>query len=96
MKGGWVYIMANRYRGRMYVGVTGHIARRSFQHRSASGSEYCREHGLDRLVYAEWHDDIRDAIIREKRLKKWERPWKFRLIEEQNPDWRDLFDDLNK
>ncbi|WOE74976.1 GIY-YIG nuclease family protein [Alterisphingorhabdus coralli] len=88
--------MANRYRGRMYVGVTSHIARRSFQHRSSSGSEYCRKHGLNRLVYAEWHDEIHDAIVREKRLKKWERPWKFRLIEEQNPDWRDLFDDLNK
>ncbi|KTD99537.1 excinuclease ABC subunit C [Sphingopyxis sp. H038] len=94
-KGGHVYIMANRYRGTVYIGVTSHLATRIFQHRTGDGSDFCKRYGLDRLVYAEPHNDIGDAIAREKALKKWNRDWKFRLIEEQNPDWLDLFDTLN-
>ncbi|WP_332819978.1 GIY-YIG nuclease family protein [Sphingopyxis sp.] len=95
MKGGYVYIMADRYRGTIYIGVTAHIAARTMQHRTGGGSDFCKRYGLDRLVYAERHEDIHDAIAREKAMKKWNREWKIRLIEEQNPDWLDLFDTLN-
>jgi len=95
MRGGHVYVMANRYRGAMYIGVTAYLASRIFQHRTGDGSDFCNRYGLDRLVYVEHHADIRYAIAREKALKKWNRVWKFRLIEEGNPDWFDLFNSLN-
>ena len=94
-KGGWVYIMADRYRGAMYIGVTAYMAARIVQHRTGEGADFCKRYGLFRLVYAEQHDDIVAAIAREKAMKKWNRDWKIRLIEDQNPDWLDLFDMLN-
>ncbi len=92
--GGWVYIMANRYRGTMYVGVTADLAARIHQHRIGRGSQFCSEHGLTRLVWAEFTEPIDAAIAHEKRLKRWRRQWKFELIEKGNPDWLDLFDQL--
>ena len=89
-RGGWVYIMADRYRGAMYVGVTANLAARVHQHRTGEGSDFCRRHGLDRLVWAEHAPDITDAIAQEKRVKRWRREWKFELIERGNPEWRDL------
>jgi putative endonuclease len=91
-KGGWVYIMADRYRGGVYVGVTSDIIRRIHQHREGVGSSHVVEYGKMRLVYAERHEEITNAIAREKLVKKWKRPWKFALIEADNPDWRDLWD----
>ena len=93
-RGGCVYIMADHYRGGMYVGVTAHIAARAFQHRSAAGAAYCAENGLTRLVWAERGESILDCIAHEKRLKRWRREWKFALIERGNLDWADLFDTL--
>ena len=95
MPGGHVYIMANRYRGTIYIGVTAHLPARIFQHSTGVGADFCKRYGLNHLVYAEPHNDIRDAIAREKAMKKWNRAWKFRLIDERNPDWIDLFDALN-
>jgi putative endonuclease len=92
-KGGWVYIMADRYRGGMYVGVTADLMRRVYQHKEGTGSIHVTEYGKTRLVYAERHEDINLAIAREKLVKKWLRPWKFALIEKANPDWRDLWDE---
>ena len=92
--GGWVYMMANRYRGTLYTGVTSDIAARVVQHREGKGSEFCAKHGLTRLVWAEFTTPIDEAIAHEKRLKRWRRGWKFDLIEKANPEWRDLFDDL--
>jgi putative endonuclease len=89
---GWVYIMADRYRGAIYVGVTSHLAARVYRHRNGAGSGFCARYGLTRLVWAERGDDIRTCIAHEKRLKRWRRPWKFDLIERGNPDWRDMFD----
>ncbi|MFM7402891.1 MAG: GIY-YIG nuclease family protein [Erythrobacter sp.] len=94
MKPGWVYIVANRYRGTMYIGVTSSLPHRAMQHREAKGSRFAAKHNCVRLVYAEPHDDIAAAILREKQLKKWNRDWKIRLIEDQNPDWLDRFGDL--
>ena len=93
--GGWVYIMANRYRGGVYVGVTADALARVYQHREGAGSRHVKEFGKTRLVYAERHDEIEQAIRREKLVKKWRREWKFALIEKANPDWNDLFDTLN-
>jgi putative endonuclease len=90
-KGGWVYIMADRYRGGMYTGVTANLPRRVYEHKSGIGSDHVRESGKTMLVYAERHEDIADAIAREKLIKKWRRAWKFDLIEKDNPDWKDLW-----
>ena len=90
-KGGWVYIMANRYRGGMYVGVTADLTRRVYQHRIGKGSQHVADFGKTRIVFGERHEDIVAAIAREKRVKKWRREWKFALIEADNPDWRDLW-----
>jgi len=92
---GWVYIMANRYRGALYVGVTADLASRVSQHCDGSGSDYCARRGLTRLVWAEFSNPIGAAIAHEKRLKRWRREWKFALIEKANPEWNDLFDTLN-
>ena len=94
-KGGWVYIMADRYRGTLYVGVTAYLPERTMQHREGRGAAFARKYRLARLVWCEQHALIEEAIVREKRIKKWNRAWKFRLIEEMNPDWEDLFDRIN-
>ena len=91
-KGGWVYIMANRYRGGMYVGVTADMLRRAYQHKEGEGSVHVQDYKKMRLVYVERHEEIAPAIAREKLVKKWKRPWKFALIEADNPEWGDLWD----
>ena len=91
-KGGWVYIMANRYRGGTYVGVTSDLTRRVWPHREGLGSIHVKDFDKTRLVYAERHEEIEPAIAREKLVKKWRREWKFALIEADNPDWLDLWD----
>ena len=95
MKGGWVYIMTNGPHGTLYTGVTARIAERISAHRDGRGSEFCRKHGLTRLVHLEWYDTIEEAIVREKRIKAWKRQWKLRLIRDANPDWNDLFETIN-
>jgi putative endonuclease len=94
MRGGWVYIMTNRPNGTLYIGVTSDIARRAFEHRTGIGGRFTSRYGLGKLVYFEWHEDILTAIHREKSLKDWPRAWKARLVGRNNPDWRDLYDDL--
>ncbi|MEC3912062.1 GIY-YIG nuclease family protein [Sphingobium sp. CR2-8] len=91
-RGGYTYIMTNRPRGTLYIGVTTNIVARAEQHRNGTGSGFCKKYGLTRLVLVEPHDDIRLAIAREKALKAWKREWKIRLVEEGNPDWRDMSD----
>ncbi len=88
----WDYIMSNRKDGVLYIGVTSDLSRRIVQHREGNGSAFCRRYGLTRLVYAEEHDSIGDAIAREKAMKAWKRAWKIELIEGVNPAWDDLFD----
>ncbi len=85
--------MANRYRGGTYVGVTSDLVRRVYQHREGKGSRHVADYKKKRLVYAERHDEIVPAIAREKLVKKWKREWKFALIEADNPDWRDLWEE---
>jgi putative endonuclease len=94
MKGGWVYIVTNRPNGTLYVGVTSDIAKRAWEHREGVVDGFTKRYGLKRLVYAERHDEITDAIHREKRMKSWPRAWKINLIRASNPAWKDLYESL--
>ena len=95
MAGGWVYLMADRYRGAIYTGVTSSLAARVDAHRNGRGSKFCAQYGLKRLVYAERFDRIDEAIAAEKAIKKWRRAWKIELIERANADWDDLYEMMN-
>ena len=89
-----VYIVTDVPHGTLYVGVTTDLIRRIAQHRAGEIDGFTKRYGLKRLVYFEAHDDINEAIKREKRFKKWPRAWKVRLIAQDNPDWCDLYDGL--
>src|SRR5579875_806841 len=89
-----VSILASQRNGTLYIGVTTDPARRLFEHRSHTLAGFTERYGVDRLVYVEFHDSIEEAILRETRLKKWRRAWKLALIERDNPQWRDLYEDL--
>jgi len=86
----YVYLLASRRHGTLYLGITGDLVRRTHEHKSHAVPGSSARYGVDRLVWFETYDDPSDAIAREKALKKWRRDWKIRLIEEQNPDWGDL------
>jgi len=86
----FVYFLANRKHGTLYIGVTNDMSRRLALHRSGKGSEFARKYGVTRLVYLETYENPEEAIRREKQLKKWNRDWKIELIEKDNPDWNDL------
>jgi putative endonuclease len=89
-----VYILASRRKGTLYVGVTSNLARRVSQHRSGVVEGFARDYGVRTLVFVEFHETMEDAIMREKRIKRWRRAWKLALIEQHNPQWRDLYDEL--
>jgi putative endonuclease len=93
---GWTYIMTNKPRGVLYIGVAALLGQRAQQHRDGKGSKFCAKYNLKLLVLAEHHDTIDDAIRREKLLKEWKRAWKIELIERFNPEWRDLFDEIRE
>ena len=86
----YVYLLASRRHGTLYIGITNDLLRRVHEHKSKAVSGFTAAHDVDRLVYFEVYDDPETAISREKQLKKWRRDWKVRLIEETNPDWHDL------
>jgi len=88
-------MMASRPNGTLYVGVTNDLGRRAHEHRTAVGSRFTRRYDVARLVWYETYDDVRDAIAREKMLKKWRRGWKISLIMAMNPEWDDLYETLN-
>jgi putative endonuclease len=94
MRGGWVYIVTNKPRGTLYVGVTNDIQRRAWEHREGVVEGFTKRYGLKRLVYLERHDEIEQAIQREKLIKHWPRAWNFNLIHSANPEWNDLYDTL--
>jgi putative endonuclease len=87
----YVYILASRIGGTIYIGVTNDLVRPVFEHRSKATAGFTKRYGVVRLVYYEQYDDIENANRREKRLKQWNRAWKVRLIEEKNPNWTDLY-----
>lgn len=86
----YVYILASKTDGAIYVGVTSDLARRVWQHKNLTSRSHTRLYHIKRLVYFEEYEDIQLAIAREKQLKKWNRAWKLELIEKDNPEWNDL------
>jgi putative endonuclease len=89
-----VYILASRPNGTLYIGVTSDLARRVWHHRSNAVAGFVQDYSVYRLVFAEFYETMADAILREKRMKKWRRAWKLKLIETHNSQWRDLYDEL--
>ncbi|QPF85331.1 GIY-YIG nuclease family protein [Bradyrhizobium genosp. L] len=88
----YVYILASRRNGTLYIGVTNSIQNRLELHKIGKGSLFVKKYGVYRLVHVESYQRAEEAITREKQLKKWKRDWKIELIERDNPEWRDLSD----
>jgi len=87
-------MMANRPNGTLYTGVTADLAVRAYQHRTGLVEGFTKEHGCALLVWFEVHDDLQEARLREVQIKKWKRAWKIEMIEQGNPQWKDLFETL--
>jgi putative endonuclease len=94
MKQPAIYILASQRNGTLYTGVTSDLVQRIWQHKNDTLEGFTKKYGVHILVYYELHDDMENAIIREKRVKKWNRAWKLRLIEEMNPEWNDLYESI--
>lgn len=90
----YVYIVASRIGGTLYIGVTNDLVRRVWEHKTGAAESFTKDYDVNRLVYFENFDDIEAAIRREKRLKKWTRAWKIALIEKDNPNWIDLYPEI--
>lgn len=91
---GFVYIVTNKRNGTLYIGVTSNLPRRAYEHREGLIEGFTKRYGLKTLVWFERYDRIEDAIRREKQMKEWNRKWKLRMIEELNPEWKDLSAEL--
>jgi putative endonuclease len=94
MKDPSVYILASNRNGTLYIGVTSDPIQRIWDHKHDTLEGFTKRYGIHMLVYIESHDAMSDAITREKQLKKWNRAWKLKLIEDKNPNWEDLYDTL--
>jgi putative endonuclease len=92
----YVYLVASRKDGTLYLGVTNDLVRRAYQHRTKALPGFTSRYDVTRLVWFEVYDDPTTAITREKELKKWRRAWKVALIEASNPDWHDLYDEITR
>lgn len=90
----YVYILASRKHGTLYIGVTNDLARRAWEHRQGAGSTFVRKYKVHMLVYPERFETAENAIQREKTMKEWPRVWKIRQIESLNPEWKDLYEDI--
>jgi putative endonuclease len=88
----YVYILASERNGTLYIGVTNDLMRRVYEHKHGMIEGFTKKYHVYRLVYCEHSTDIMGAIRREKQLKKWKRQWKLRLIEENNPEWEDIYE----
>ena len=94
MKAGFAYIMASQRNGTVYTGSTSNLVQRAYQHRTGLIGGFTKENGCKLLVWFEAHDDLQEARRRERQIKKWNRMWKLRIIEEANPEWKDLYESL--
>ncbi len=90
----YVYILASKKYGTLYIGVTNNLLKRVYQHKESLVDGFTKKYGIHKLVYYEQHEDINHAILREKQIKKWRRDWKINLIESENPQWLDLYLEL--
>jgi putative endonuclease len=96
MKKFYVYILASKRNGTLYIGVTSSLVARTYQHKNDLVNGFSKKYRVHQLVYFEEHDNVEGAIMREKQIKKWNRQWKLRLIEANNPEWNDLYDEITK
>lgn len=90
----YIYIITNKNNNVFYIGVTSSLIKRIFEHKNKFVSGFSKNYNLDKLVYYESFNNIKDAITREKQLKNWHRDWKFNIITEFNPEWKDLYSDI--
>jgi putative endonuclease len=90
----YVYLLASGRYGTLYTGVTSDLVKRAWQHRESVTGGFTKKYGVKQLVWYEVHNDVLAAITREKQIKKWNRAWKIELIQQQNPQWRDLYADV--
>ena len=89
-----VYITASKWRGTIYTGMSGDMPKRAMNHKLHLADGFTKKYHVTRLVYVETHPDAQSAAARERAIKKWNRDWKIRLIEKDNPEWRDLYDEI--
>ena len=94
MKQPAVYLLATGKRGTLYIGVTSNLVARTWQHREHLVDGFTKRYDVTMLAWYELHGTMESAILREKQLKKWNREWKLRLVQESNPEWRDLWEDI--
>jgi putative endonuclease len=95
-KKGYVYLLASRKEGALYIGVTSNLIKRVWEHREGMVQGHTAQFNIKHLVYFEIFDRMEEAITREKQLKKWKRGWKIELIEKHNPNWYDLFEEITR
>jgi putative endonuclease len=91
MRQSYVYILASKRNGTLYTGVTADLIRRVYEHKHNMIDGFTKKYNVHNLVYYEIHENINNAIIREKQIKKWKRVWKIKLIEDKNPEWKDMY-----
>ena len=91
MRQSYVYILASKRNGTLYTGVTADLIRRIYEHKHALLDGFTKKYNVHKLVYYEVHEEINNSITREKQIKKWKRAWKIKLIEEKNPEWKDIY-----
>ena len=94
MKNSYIYIVTNKQKGTLYIGVTSNLIKRVYEHKNSFIDSFTSKYRLEKLVYYEIFDDIENAILREKQLKNWHREWKLNLIEKFNPNWDDLYESI--
>ena len=92
----YVYILSSKQNGTVYSGVTSDIVKRSYEHKNNLADGFTKKYNIHQLVWYEIHETAETAIMREKQIKKWQRKWKLELIERNNPQWKDLYDDICK
>ena len=91
----YVYILASKRNGTLYTGVTSNLIKRIWQHKNELLEGFSKKYKVKNLVYYEVHNNVGSALTREKQIKKWRRAWKLRLIEEKNPEWKDLYNEIS-
>lgn len=94
MKQYYVYILASKKNGTLYIGATGDLVKRVYEHKQNDVEGFTEQYNVHNLVYYEIYKDVNEAILREKRMKKWNRQWKINLIEKNNPQWVDLYKEI--
>ena len=91
----YVYILSSAKYGTLYIGITSDLVKRVYEHKKNLADGFTKKYRVHQLMYYEVHEDVHEAILREKQIKKWRRDWKINLIERDNPHWIDLYDELN-